>query len=92
MIKVFGYVKTATNEPVVATKVKYCISPYPQTLGLVSYSRSFVELLTNEDGYFEVELAPQLQVTFIIPATGFQVTGILPDTGEIAVTHLGMQY
>ncbi len=92
MIKVFGYVKTPTNDPVIATKVKYCISPYPQTLGEVSYSRSFVELLTNEDGYFEVNLAPQLQVTFVIPATGFQATGILPDTGEIAVTNLDKQY
>lgn len=92
MIKVFGYVKTPTNEPVVATKVKYCISPNPQNLGTTLYERVYYTLLTNESGYFEVELAPQLQVTFIIPATGFQVTGILPDTGEIAITHLGMQY
>lgn len=91
--KVFGWVKDPALNPIVATKIKYMISPNPQNLKGVLFDRSVYEqILTDENGYFEIVLAGGLAVTFTIPVTGFSATGVIPNLGSIQVTDLNRQY
>lgn len=91
-VKLYGNIKKLDGSPSIAASVRIMISPSPQHTNNTLYERSQLVLLTDDLGYFEQVLPGGLQVTVVIPSTKFQVTGILPLTGEINVINLGKQY
>ena len=90
--KVFGYLKNIDGSPLVATAVRIIISPSPQYIKDILFDRTCLELLTNEEGYFEKTLLGGLNITVVIPSTKFQVSGTVPLTGEINIINLDKQY
>lgn len=90
--KVFGYVQTLNGEPSVAADVRIILNPSPQYTNNVLFDRTYLNLLTNEDGYFEYVLPGGAHITVVIPSTKFQVSGVVPLDGEINVLSLDKQY
>lgn len=91
-VKLFGYLKDITQNPVVAADVRIILKPTPQYTNNILFNSNHLDLLTNEEGYFEVVLPGGLMVTVVIPITKFQVSGLLPLSGELNVLNLGKQY
>jgi hypothetical protein len=90
-IKLFGYVKDISLEPIAAAKVLVRVTPVPQYSGFDIFSTDDIVLITNEEGYFETYLAAGLGVTVIIPVADYLVSGVLPLKGEISVSDLDRQ-
>lgn len=90
-VKLFGYVKDVSLNPIEATKVLVRVTPTPQNSGASIFSTDDISLITDEDGYFEVYLVAGIGVTVVIPIADYQVSGVLPLRGEVSVENLDRQ-
>lgn len=90
-VKLFGYVKDISLNPIEATKVLIRVTPTPQYSGVNIFSTDDISLITDENGYFEVYLAAGIGVTVIVPVADYQVSGVLPLKGEISAANLDKQ-
>ena len=90
--KIYGYVQKLDGEPSVAADVRIILMPSPQCTKDILFDRTYLDLLTNEEGYFEKVLPGGAHITVVIPSTKFQASGFVPLDGEINVLKLDKQY
>lgn len=91
-VKLFGYFKDLKQDPLVAADVKILLKPTPQYTKDILFNSNHLDLLTNEEGYFEITLPGGLSITVVVPITKFQVSGVLPLSGELNILNLGRAY
>jgi len=88
LVTVYGYVYSPSGDPVVNTKVVYSIINRPKEYSGLAIDKTYYSLFTDEQGYFEIPLFPELLVKIVIPVTGRTVTGTVPYEGRIKFSDL----
>jgi hypothetical protein len=88
LVTVYGYVYTPSGAPVVNTKIVYSILNRPKEYAALAIDKTYQSVFTDEEGYFEISLFPDLLVKIVIPVTGRTVTGTVPYEGRIRFSEL----
>lgn len=87
-IIVNGYVITPGGAPVINTKVVYSIINRPKEFKDLAIDKTYHSVFTDEQGYFEIPLLPDILVKIVIPVTGRTITGVVPFEGPVRFTEL----
>lgn len=87
-VKLYGYIKNLLDIPQENETVYIRLAKEPQTVGHTAIYKETVEVLTDENGYFEVLLPARSYVNISIPTTGLTITKILPFEGSFTLSQL----
>jgi hypothetical protein len=89
LVTLEGYVKDAQGQAAPGISVYIRVKPSLVPQGNTTFSTRKITLLTDDDGYFSIQLLAAHWVTVSIPYCLFQKTGLLPFTGTINMYQLG---
>lgn len=91
LVKLYGKFVDMTNTPIAGEPVFIRLRPVPQTIEDRTIIKDLYSIITDEEGYFEVELIGGINVVVSMPRASFQVSGVLPFMGTLDVVELGRQ-
>lgn len=89
MVTLEGFVHDTQNEPAPGAKVYIRLKPSPFDKGNITFLNTITVLITDDDGYFSVELPASKVAIVSIPSCNVQRSGLLPFTGTISLNQLG---
>jgi hypothetical protein len=89
-VKLYGELKQLDGNPFVAQKVNVQLTKTSQSKENTTFSKMTSSTLSDENGYFYFLLPGNLHVTLAIPSCNFSQSGLLPYSGQLQYTKLGL--